>query len=105
MNVDITSVQPSEMKHNGLYRRIRDDSFDLFEFNGKPAYRKENTNLYLRFNATYGQWEIHDIDLGTSKIYFKDPLILCPEAIGSNWTTLDEEGKKTKYSQMTITCG
>ena len=113
LNVDISSVQASEMKPNGMYRLIRNDSFDLFEFNDRPAYRKDNTNLFLRYNrwtgkqTGHGQWEVYDFDLGISRIYFEDPFgqILCPESIGSNWTTLDDHGKMTTHSHMTIDCG
>ena len=113
LNVDINSVQPSEMKPNGMYRLIRNESFDLFEFNDRPAYRRDNTNLFLRYsrsigkNNGHGQWEVYDLDLGMSKIYFKDELgqILCPESIGSHWTTLDDHGKMTTHTHMTIDCG
>ena len=113
MNVDINSVQPSEMKPNGMYRLIRNESFELFEFNDRPAYRRDNTNLFLRYsrsigkNTGHGQWEVYDLDLGMSKIYFKDELgqILCPESIGSDWTTLDDHGKMTTHTHMTIDCG
>ena len=101
------------MKPNGMYRLIRNDSFDLFEFNDRPAYRKDKTNLFLRYNrwtgkqTGHGQWEVYDLDLSISKIYFKDRYgqALCPESIGSNWTTLDDHGKVTTHRHMNIDCG